>query len=130
MENEKICPISRYLDCFASLAGDTEINIGRRSDQVQLGGLDCFAALAMTKDVIPYTLTPTPYRWCAHVSAIKINNLQGQKRDMSAMTTISFPLRFIAKTVYRILCNSYDDRVSNPYVKNESLGKDINMTVL
>jgi hypothetical protein len=22
MENEEICPISRYLDCFASLAGD------------------------------------------------------------------------------------------------------------
>jgi hypothetical protein len=38
MENEEICPISRYLDCFASLAGDKREHPS-----------------------IPYTLYPNPY---------------------------------------------------------------------
>jgi hypothetical protein len=73
---------------------DRDFAIIRRTDEVirlVSGCLDCFASLAGDKrehPSIPYTLTPTPYRWCAHVSAIKINNLQGQKRDMSASSSI------------------------------------------
>jgi hypothetical protein len=84
--------ISGYLDCFAALAMTRISILDDEAIRLVSGCLDCFASLAGDKrehPSIPYTLTPPPYRWCAHVSAIKINNLQGQKRDMSAMTEIS-----------------------------------------
>ncbi len=60
MENEAIRLVSRNLDCFAALAGDTDINIIRRmeNEAIRLVSryLDCFAALAMTMKATPSTL--------------------------------------------------------------------------
>ncbi len=51
--------VSGCLDRFASLAGDMDFAIIRRTDEtIRLvsGGLDCFASLAMAMKSTPYTL--------------------------------------------------------------------------